>query len=157
MPSALVVALAFVAMEPATYLAHRFVMHGVGRALHRSHHVPGPGRFEANDTFPVVFAGLTVLAMAWALNAHSPAAAPVVLTTVGISLYGLAYGLVHDVYIHERLGRLPRMAGLEHLRRAHALHHRFNGEPFGMLLPVVPRSLRVRSVAEEERASTGPA
>ena len=29
---------AFAAMEPVTAATHRFVMHGVGMALHRSHH-----------------------------------------------------------------------------------------------------------------------
>jgi len=61
---------------------------------------------------------------------------------VGITAYGAAYMFVHDVYIHGRLGRLPEMAPLERLRRAHALHHLFNGEPYGMLLPILPRQRR---------------
>ena len=38
MISLVVVVAAFVAMEPITYLVHRFVFHGVGMFLHRSHH-----------------------------------------------------------------------------------------------------------------------
>ena len=58
-----IVVAAFFAMEAVSYLAHRFVMHGPGMGLHRSHHRPTPGRFEANDAFPVLFAAVTILAM----------------------------------------------------------------------------------------------
>ncbi|MDQ1396523.1 MAG: beta-carotene 3-hydroxylase, partial [Acidimicrobiaceae bacterium] len=64
MNSLLTVLVAFVVMEPFTYAAHRWVMHGFGRGWHRSHHAqPGPG-FESNDLFPVVFAAATIIAMA---------------------------------------------------------------------------------------------
>jgi len=124
---------AFVAMEATTYLAHRFVMHGVGWVLHRSHHAPAAGRFEANDAYPLVFGSVTVAVMA--LGYRLPAAG-LIAVTAGISAYGCAYLFVHDLYIHGRLGRLPRMALLERLRQAHGLHHRFGGEPYGMLLPL---------------------
>ena len=41
----------FVLMEPATYAVHRWLMHGPGRGLHRSHHRLAAGRLEANDLF----------------------------------------------------------------------------------------------------------
>ena len=54
-----------------------------------------------------------------------------------VTAYGVAYLFVHDVYIHQRLGRgLRRLRYLEWLRRSHARHHRIGGEPFGMLVPV---------------------
>jgi beta-carotene 3-hydroxylase len=138
----LVVALAaFVLMEAFTYLAHRLVMHGLGWVLHRSHHEWTAGRVEANDTFPVVFGGLTLGAMAIGYQVPLDL---LVAGTAGVSAYGCAYAFVHDVYIHGRLGRLPRVALLERLRRAHALHHLFGGEPYGMLLPIVSRRLRER-------------
>ncbi len=137
---------AFCVMEPVTYLAHRFVMHGIGWALHRSHHAAAAGRFEANDAFPLVFGSLTVLAMAVGFNVSSLRF--LVALTAGITLYGAAYGFVHDVYIHGRLGLWPRLPGspvLERLRWAHGLHHRYGGEPYGMLVPIVPRALRSRA------------
>lgn len=144
---ALAGALAFVLMEPVTYAAHRWVMHGAGWVLHRSHHRrarPARGgwqdRFEANDWFPVAFAGVTVAAMAVGRDAHV-----VIGAGAGVTLYGAAYAFVHDVYIHRRFARVPVVAPLEHLREAHALHHRYGGEPYGMLCPVVPRSVRVRA------------
>jgi beta-carotene 3-hydroxylase len=139
------VLLAFLAMEAVSYLAHRFVMHGVGMALHRSHHSALATRFEANDLFPVSFAAVTILAMA--AGATLPSLHVLFTVGIGVTLYGAAYAFVHDVYIHARLGRLPRVGLFEHLKAAHRIHHLYGGEPFGMLLPVVPRRLRERALA----------
>ena len=133
---------AFVAMEGFTYLTHRFVMHGVAWTLHRSHHGPAAERFEANDVFPCIGAAIAMVGFAIGFNVPMPG---LVAVGAGVTAYGAAYMFVHDVYIHGRLGRMPEVAMLERLRRAHAIHHLFRGEPFGMLLPVLPR--RWRSLA----------
>ncbi|MDQ6840452.1 MAG: sterol desaturase family protein [Actinomycetota bacterium] len=141
---------AFVVMEPVTYAAHRWVMHGMGWVLHRSHHrVRRPSgslaaQVEANDWFPVMFAAITIAAMALATS--QPRAHLLLPVGVGVTAYGAAYAAVHDLYIHGRLVHLPAVGALEFLRRAHALHHRFGGEPYGMLCPVVPRALRERAM-----------
>ena len=136
---------ALVAMEPATYAAHRWLMHGVGMILHRSHHrwSGDAGRFEANDGFPLAFGSLTVAVMF--AGYHAPALAWALPVTAGISAYGTAYLFVHDVYIHGRVGRLREWAPLEYLREAHRIHHLFGGEPYGMLCPIVSRDLRARA------------
>ena len=146
---------AFVAMEPITYVVHRWVMHGPGMAWHRSHHARRSGRLERNDWYPVVFASTTIAAMA--LGALVPAVRFLLPIGVGVTLYGLAYLFVHDVYIHRRIGRLPTTAPLEQLADAHALHHRFGGEPYGMLAPVVPAALRERARAAGFRRERGTA
>lgn len=138
-----VVLLSFVAMEAVSYLAHRFVMHGPGMGLHRSHHRREHSRFEANDLFPVSFAAVTILAMA--AGTTLPELEILFRVGIGVTLYGAAYAFVHDVYIHARLGQLPEVAPLEWLKGAHEIHHRFGGEPYGMLFPVVPRRLRERA------------
>ena len=136
----------FVAMEPITAATHRFVMHGVGWALHRSHHRQAAARWEANDAFPVMFAAVVCLGFAIGFNVGGAGA--LVPLGVGITLYGLAYALVHDVYIHGRLGRFRRrVAVLDRLADAHELHHRFGGAPYGMLVPVVSRAVRERVAA----------
>jgi beta-carotene 3-hydroxylase len=152
-----VAVLAFLVMEPVTYLTHRFVMHGLAERIHRSHHVPSPGRWEANDLFPVVFSGAAMMAT---VAAYQGWTSRLVLAAVaGVSVYGLLYALVHDVYIHRRLAAsappasgsaVRRRSGrghplLERLADAHRIHHLYNGEPYGMLLPVVPRELRERA------------
>ena len=146
-PSALLAALvAFVLMEPATAATHRFVMHGVGRRLHRSHHVPAGGRFERNDWFPVMFASIVMLGM-WA-GFHLDGLEVLVPVGVGVTLYGAVYALVHDGWIHQRVGWFANrhVAPLDRLAEAHRLHHRHGGAPYGMLLPIVPRHLRDRPV-----------
>lgn len=135
---------AFLAMEPATYLIHRYVMHGPGLVWHRSHHARRAGRFERNDLYPVVFASITISAMA--LGAFVSVFRPLLPIGVGVTAYGLAYLFVHDGYIHRRLpGLTARIGPLERLAEAHALHHRFGAEPYGMLVPVVPARLRERA------------
>ena len=148
MTAVLTAVVAFVLMEPVTYAAHRWVMHGAGERLHRSHHraVPEPG-WEANDWFPVIFAGLVMAVLAIGFNL--PGAAGAIPVCVGVTAYGAVYALVHDVYIH---GRLPLFGGrrvglLDRLAEAHRIHHLYNGEPYGMLVPVVPRELRHRAAA----------
>jgi beta-carotene 3-hydroxylase len=61
----------------------------------------------------------------------------------GIALYGIAYFLVHDVFIHQRFKwfRTSESAYMLAIRRAHKVHHKHltkeDGECFGMLF--VPR------------------
>lgn len=143
--------MSFVLMEPVTYATHRWVMHGIGERLHRSHHRLSSRGWEANDAYPFAFASVVMVAMAIGFNRADGGG--LVAATVGISAYGLAYAGVHDVYIHRRLSRSSRrrrgsLAAADRLADAHELHHRFGGEPYGMLLPVIPRALARRAVAD---------
>ncbi len=108
-------AVGFVAMEPVTYATHRWVMHGPGRRLHRSHHAPRPGaRWQANDLFPLGFALVVMAAMAVGFNVDGWGW--LVPLCLGVTLYGVAYALVHDVYAHRRAPLLRRRhASLERL------------------------------------------
>lgn len=137
----------FVLMEPLTALTHRYVMHGIGVALHRSHHRrvrPGesPQRWEANDAYPVMFAAVVMLGFAAGFNVSGLGA--LVPLGIGITAYGMAYALVHDVYIHRRIPMFGdrQLPGLERLAAAHRVHHDRNGAPYGMLVPVLARSSR---------------
>lgn len=147
MRSLLLTVAAFVAMEPITAATHRFVMHGIGVRLHRSHHRRAHAGLEANDAFPVMFAAVVCIGL-W-LGFNAPHLSDLVPIGIGVTLYGVAYALVHDVYIHGRLRLLGgrRVAVLDVLADAHALHHRFNGAPYGMLLPIVPAHVRRRALA----------
>jgi beta-carotene 3-hydroxylase len=142
-------ALSFVLMEPVTYAVHRWVMHGPGQTLHRSHHRPPARGLEANDLFPVGFASLVGVALAVGFNL--PGLAWLVPIGTGVTLYGLAYGLVHDGVVHGRLPAVRRLSNpyLRSLADAHRVHHLFGGEPYGMLAPVVPARLRSRAAASD--------
>src|SRR5687768_9120825 len=101
MSAVLLGVLAFGLMEPVAYLLHRFVMHGIGSGWHRSHHRPRATPLEANDLYPVVLAGFTIMLMAAGTFVGS--LAPLVPIGAGVTGYGVGYLFVHDLYIHRRL------------------------------------------------------
>ena len=131
------VLLSFASMEGVAWLAHKFLMHGLLWSLHRDHHKKEEyGFFEHNDFFFLIFAtpGITCLA----LGMYSSATWCLFIGT-GITLYGLCYFLVHDIFIHQRI-RIFRNSNnwyLRGIRRAHKIHHKHiekeHGECFGML------------------------
>ncbi|MFN3256122.1 MAG: sterol desaturase family protein [Ilumatobacter sp.] len=137
---------AFVLMEPLTAATHRWVMHGIGEFLHRSHHRPRRARWEANDWYPVMFAAIVNLGFVAGFNWDGFGA--LVPVGVGVTAYGACYALVHDVYIHGRLGWFAnrRIAVFDRLADAHRIHHLYNAAPYGMLAPVVPSELRERAL-----------
>lgn len=141
----LIAGTAFIVMEPITAATHRWIMHGVGEFLHRSHHRNRDARWEANDWYPVMFAAIVNLALFAGFNWNGFEA--LVPAAVGVTVYGAAYALVHDVYIHGRLGWFDgrRIAILDRLAAAHRIHHLYNAAPYGMLFPVVPAGLRDRA------------
>lgn len=141
---------AFVAMEPVTAATHRFVMHGIGARLHRSHHrATRPRGFETNDWYPVVFAGVVMLGLWAGFNVDGLAA--LVPVGIGITLYGATYALVHDGYIHGRVAWFGdrRVDVLDRLAEAHRVHHLYGRAPFGMLAPIVPSDLRQRAATTD--------
>lgn len=138
-----IVVAAFVSMEGVSYGTHRWLMHGPGLRWHRSHHRAPTGRFERNDLFPLCF---SVIGFAlFAGGAWWPRLDEMTWTGVGVTLYGVAYLMVHEVVIHQRIAiPLPQWRYVRWVRDRHRLHHLYGGEPYGMLLPVIPRELRNR-------------
>ncbi len=131
-------ALSLAASEPAAALTHRLVMHRSGWGWHRSHHRPRRGAFEDNDRFPLLFAALTIAAIAAGRATNRPRLAAI---GAGVTGYGALYLLVHDVGVHGRLsGGRPVLPGrwLKRLGRAHTVHHRTGAAPYGFLVPIVP-------------------
>ena len=147
--SALIVIGGFLLMEPLTAATHRWIMHGVGEWFHRSHHRPGASSgWERNDWFPVAFASLVMLGFWLGFNTSLAALVPL---GIGVTLYGIAYALVHDGYIHRRVDPFGtrRIAALDRLADAHRIHHLYNAAPYGMLAPVVPAVLRDRAAGTD--------
>ncbi len=129
----------FVAMEGVAWLAHRYIMHGFLWSLHEDHHRKDPSSFlEKNDYFFVIFAVPAILA--FAVGTYIPAARLLLFVASGITVYGIAYFFVHDVFIHQRLRFLRQSDNfyLRAIRKAHKMHHKHlgkeDGECFGMLL-----------------------
>jgi len=127
----------FLTMEGITWLTHRFVMHGFLWYLHRDHHQQGPGFFEKNDAFFLIFAIPSWLCIMLGLQNKNYWVAAI---GFGIALYGLAYFLVHEVIIHQRFKWFTRSnnAYIRGIRWAHKMHHKHldkhEGESFGMLM-----------------------
>lgn len=134
----------FFAMEGVAWLAHRFLMHGFLWFLHEDHHTKTPGALEKNDTFFLIFAVPSWLSiMLGMMNGSNYSVA----FGAGIALYGLAYALVHEVFIHQRLPYFRKTDSIywEAVRLAHKVHHKHlgkeEGENFGMLW-VHPKYIR---------------
>ncbi|MCB9262647.1 MAG: sterol desaturase family protein [Flavobacteriales bacterium] len=125
-------------MEFVAWFMHKFVMHGFLWNLHEDHHThTNSGFFEKNDSFFLIFAIPAMLLFAGGTFYHIKVFYPV---AIGISLYGLCYFLVHDVFIHQRFKWLRNSNNFyfRAIRRAHKMHHKHlgkeHGECFGMLL-----------------------
>ena len=127
----------FLLMEPATWLIHKYIMHGFLWVLHRDHHDhSNEGELERNDYFFVIFA-LPAIALFYfgALQGYNY----LFFIGLGITLYGIAYFFVHDVFIHQRIKIFSKTSNPYFLaiRRAHKQHHKYlgkeEGECFGFL------------------------
>jgi len=127
----------FLIMEGITWLTHKYIMHGFLWYLHEDHHQKGPGFFEKNDAFFVIFAIPSFLCI---LLGTIYQVYWLVSIGAGVAMYGAAYFLVHDIIIHQRFKLFTRSNNsyVRAIRWAHKMHHkhldRYDGESFGMLL-----------------------
>lgn len=127
----------FCFMEAVTWFTHKYIMHGFMWYFHEDHHQPGyPHPLEKNDFFFVIFAIPAIVLFYFGLQGGLNY---LFFIGLGITLYGLAYFIVHDVLIHRRFKwfqktKSPYLLGL---RKAHKIHHKYldkeDGECFGML------------------------
>lgn len=127
----------FLLMEAATWIIHKYVMHGFLWYLHKDHHDhSNEGALEKNDYFFVIFALPTITLMYFGAEKGFDYS---FFIGLGIMLYGMAYFFVHDIFIHQRLKVFKRTQNpyFLALRRAHKQHHKHlgkeNGECFGFL------------------------
>lgn len=141
MKEALLVCAAFVLMEGIAALAHRFIFHGFGYGIHKSHHMPRTGIFELNDFYPLISAFITMTIIA--LGIWVAALKFLIPIGFGMTAYGIAYFFIHDLMVHQRAGWLKINPALfKGHYEAHRLHHRFSGAPYGFVIPIVPKHLR---------------
>lgn len=128
-------------MEFVAWAAHKYVMHGWLWNWHEDHHKhdhEDDGFFEKNDLFFLVFAipsalsymiGLSYANWFW-----------LTFVGVGISIYGLIYFLIHDVYIHRRFPWFKQLDSKysRAILRAHGHHHAITEkdgtQSFGLLV-----------------------
>ena len=136
--SFIIILATFLGMEFMAWCTHKFVMHGFLWNLHQDHHLPNKNSFfERNDVFFLIYAipsWLCIMlgsmfALWWVMHIG-----------FGILAYGIAYFLVHEVFIHQRFKwfKNSETVYLKAIRRAHKIHHKHigkeQGECFGMLI-----------------------
>ena len=128
---------AFVGMEAVAWLAHKYLMHGLLWTLHADHHKKETTDFlERNDSFFLIFATPGMICLFIGMQNDF---SPLFFVGLGITLYGMAYFFIHDIFIHQRFKVLRNSdnAYFKALRRAHKMHHKHlgkeHGECFGML------------------------
>ena len=128
----------FCFMEFMAWFTHKYIMHGFLWHLHRDHHRKDHDSwFERNDAFFLFYAVVSMFCFyLWSYEGVW-FTLPIGL---GILAYGIAYFVVHDIFIHQRF-RLFRNANnwyARGVRRAHKIHHKHlgkrDGENFGMLI-----------------------
>ncbi len=130
-----------VTMEFVAWFAHKYVMHGFLWVWHEDHHKPHhekDGFFEKNDLFFLVFAIPSMLC--YIFGTLFAEYRFMLYIGIGISVYGLIYFLIHDVYIHQRF-KWFRQLDSKYSRgilRAHGAHHavqtKEDCESFGLLV-----------------------
>ena len=110
-------------MEGFAYVAHRWLMHGPGWFLHKSHHEPREGRFELNDLYAAIFAIPSISLFWYGIGlGHGALYAWI---GGGIAAYGAIYFGFHDVIVHRRVNirYIPESAYMKRIIQVHRLHH----------------------------------
>ncbi len=147
-----------VAMEAVGTLAHKYIMHGPGWWLHRSHHEEHLGALEANDVFLLALAIIAVsLLLLGGTVVHSIGA--------GVAGYGLIYMFFHDGIVHRHwpVRPSPRHPYLQRLYHAHLMHHkvkgRHNSVSFGFLYapPIATLEKKLATPVAAAEGCAGPA
>jgi beta-carotene 3-hydroxylase len=129
------VLLAFAGMEFVAWSTHKYIMHGFLWIWHKSHHSERKGWIELNDLFSIIFASVAILFIKTGFDELNY----FFWLGLGITLYGFAYFIFHDVIVHRRI-KIKFVANSTYLKgiiRAHKIHHkttdREHGKSFGFL------------------------
>jgi beta-carotene 3-hydroxylase len=148
-------------MEGVAYGAHRWIMHGPGWFLHKSHHSPRTGPFEANDLYAVIFA-LPSFALIFA-GLHYGIGIWAVWVGCGVAIYGAIYAIFHDVIVHRRVPHrhVPRSPYMKRIVQAHRLHHavetKHGAVSFGFLVAPRPEALKAELARRDRAGVRAPA
>lgn len=128
-------------MEFVAWFAHKYVMHGALWSWHEDHHKPKyekSGFFEKNDLFFLVFA--IPSALCYMVGSYHEPLRILLYIGIGISIYGLIYFLIHDVYIHQRFRWFKQLDSKysRAILKAHGAHHAVQDKEgcvsFGLLI-----------------------
>jgi len=143
----LIIVASIAGMEIFAWFIHKYVMHSRwGWGWHESHHVETSGLFEKNDLYAVCFSFIAA-----ALFIIGSIGYPALwMAGLGLTIYGVLYGFVHDGLVHQRWPFFVKVRGgyLKRLVQAHRLHHatheRDGAVSFGFLYAEDVRNLKAQ-------------
>ena len=137
MISILITVSTFFFMEFVSWFTHKYIMHGFLWNLHKDHHqVDKTKILQKNDYFFLIFATPSMILIFLGYSDFNY----LFYIGIGISLYGFAYFIVHEIIIHQRIKILKRIDNkyIRAIRKAHKVHHKNinkeDGSSFGMLI-----------------------
>lgn len=140
-------------MELWSAILHGKVWHKALWSLHESHHAPPEGsKWERNDVLSITHAPIAMALILYGCIGPVGVAREVCYGIgIGMTVFGIAYIVVHDGLIHGRLPvqGLAKFAWLRRVRNAHLVHHRTDGAPYGLFFGpwVVRRMARAKQAA----------
>lgn len=123
-------------MEFVAWSNHKYIMHGFLWRWHKDHHIndhkkvkfpeePIAFKGEKNDLFFLIY---TIPAIFFMIAGIATGNFPMVSISIGITLYGFTYFIIHDIIIHKRIN-IPALHKNHNLYtkaiiKAHLAHHR---------------------------------
>jgi beta-carotene 3-hydroxylase len=138
----LVAVVTALSMEPWAEFVHRKVWHGPLWSMHKSHHrrlgLGRPWDFEWNDVLSASHAPVSITAIFSGIALEGTLPGSLLLGIgIGMALFGVAYMVVHDGFVHQRLpvAFLGELAYFRRIREEHLSHHRGNHGPYGLFRP----------------------
>jgi len=144
-------------MEQWAALLHGRFWHRSLWPLHASHHRKRRGHFEKNDILSALHAPIAIAFILYGcLGAPSILREVLFGVGIGMSIFGVAYLIFHDGFVHRRLpfSFLARVPLFARIRDAHRTHHATGREPYGFFLG--PQEL-ARARARRAAYATPPA
>jgi beta-carotene 3-hydroxylase len=128
---ALTASVVAILMDRWAALLHQHVWHRTLWRWHAPHHRGKPG-LNRNDALSASHAPIAIALVVAGGHFEGLAADVALGTGLGMTIFGAAYVLVHDGYVHGRLPLrfLERVPYFRRVRRAHERHHARGGAPY---------------------------
>ena len=99
----LIAILSIAFMEIVAILSHKYIMHGPGWVLHKSHHIKARNQkdFELNDLYFIFFSSPSIFCIIYGFLYFNYLFLAI---GIGILMYGVIYVVLHDIMVHGRFG-----------------------------------------------------
>ena len=118
----MVICLSIAAMEAIAIISHKYIMHGPGWFLHKSHHIKHKNNFESNDYYFLFFSTPSIISIVLGLLYSNN-----IILSIGICVlcYGLIYIFLHDIRVHKRFGLSINIniSYFRKIKKSHLKHH----------------------------------